>query len=380
MTEQTKGQTWTVNAAQPVSFTIYSCENILDPNNKDLLRFNNSNRRLVIIDKTVNGLYGQQVIDYFKTNKIELCLFEIDATEENKNWNNTNTVLQFLEDNNVLRREPIIAIGGGVLLDIVGFCAGVYRRGIPYIKVPTTLLGIVDASIGTKVAVNHFDRRNRIGTYYPPIASLLDKKFIATQDERNIVNGIAEIFKMAVIKDEQLFSILENHANELIETKFQSEHADAVINLAVTDMVQELTPNLWERNLERAVDYGHSFSPIIEMKNLPNLFHGEAVVLDCLFSACLALIRKHITQSELDRIFETARSLKLPTYHKDFVDVNTLKLALSDTVKHRNGNQYLPVPLSIGNNAILNNVTGEEIYSTIKIFQNYENSRNNRNI
>jgi 3-dehydroquinate synthase len=185
---------------------------------------------------------------------------------------------------------------------------------------------------------------------------------------------------MAIIKDEKLFSILENHAKELINTKFQTDYADTVINLAVSDMVNELTPNLWEKNLERAVDYGHSFSPIIEMKNLPNLFHGEAVVLDCLFSACLSLIRKHITQDELDRIFKTARNLKLPTYHKDFVDVNTLKLALSDTIKHRNGNQYLPVPLSIGNNAILNNVTGEEIYLTITIFQNYENSRNNRNI
>ena len=366
-------RTWTVKAELPVEFTLKYSSDIFNINNHDLLSFGESNRKLVVIDKAVNEIYGQRLVDYFKTMKVELKLFVLDATESNKTWEYTDKVLQFFEDAGALRREPIIVIGGGVLLDLVGFCCSIYRRGIPYVKVPTTLLAIVDASVGVKVAANHFERRNRIGAYYPPIATLLDKKFIATQDGRNIINGIAEIFKLAVIKDIELFELLEESYEQLISEKFQLGAVPVrVINLAITGMIEELSPNLWERKLDRCVDFGHSFSPIIEMKNIITLQHGEAVALDCLFSSCLAYVRGFLDMPTLIRIFKTARNLKLPVFHKDFCDFNLLKRALSDTMKHRNGNQYLPVPLGIGNYKILNDVTDDEIRAASDLFETVE--------
>lgn len=366
-------RTWTVKAELPVEFTLKYSSDIFNINNHDLLSFGESNRKLVVIDKAVNEIYGQRLVDYFKTMKVELKLFVLDAIEANKTWEYTDKVLQFFEDTGALRREPIIVIGGGVLLDLVGFCCSIYRRGIPYVKVPTTLLAIVDASVGVKVAANHFERRNRIGAYYPPIATLLDKKFIATQDGRNIINGIAEIFKLAVIKDIELFELLEESYEQLISEKFQLGAVPVrVINLAITGMIEELSPNLWERKLDRCVDFGHSFSPIIEMKNIITLQHGEAVALDCLFSSCLAYVRGFLDMPTLIRIFKTARNLKLPVFHKDFCDFNLLKRALSDTMKHRNGNQYLPVPLGIGNYRILNDVTDDEIRAASDLFETVE--------
>jgi len=363
-------RTWTVKAELPVEFTLKYSSDIFNINNHDLLSFGESNRKLVVIDKAVNEIYGQRLVDYFKTMKVELKLFVLNAIEANKTWEYTDKVLQFFEDAGALRREPIIVIGGGVLLDLVGFCCSIYRRGIPYVKVPTTLLAIVDASVGVKVAANHFERRNRIGAYYPPIATLLDKKFIATQDGRNIINGIAEIFKLAVIKDIELFELLEESYEQLISEKFQLGAVPVrVINLAITGMIEELSPNLWERKLDRCVDFGHSFSPIIEMKNIITLQHGEAVALDCLFSSCLAYVRGFLDMPTLVRIFKTARNLKLPVFHKDFCDFNLLKRALSDTMKHRNGNQYLPVPLGIGNYKILNDVTDDEIRAASDLFE-----------
>ena len=366
-------RTWTVKAELPVEFTLKYSSDIFNINNHDLLSFGESNRKLVVIDKAVNEIYGQRLVDYFKTMKVELKLFVLDATESNKTWEYTDKVLQFFEDAGALRREPIIVIGGGVLLDLVGFCCSIYRRGIPYVKVPTTLLAIVDASVGVKVAANHFERRNRIGAYYPPIATLLDKKFIATQDGRNIINGIAEIFKLAVIKDIELFELLEESYEQLISERFQLGAVPVrVINLAITGMIEELSPNLWERKLDRCVDFGHSFSPIIEMKNIVTLQHGEAVALDCLFSSCLAYVRGFLDMPTLVRIFKTARNLKLPVFHKDFCDFNLMKRALSDTMKHRNGNQYLPVPLGIGNYKILNDVTDDEIRAASDLFETVE--------
>jgi 3-dehydroquinate synthase len=363
-------RTWSVKAELPVEFVLKYSSDVFNINNHDLLSFGESNRRVVVIDQTVYKLYGQQLQAYFDTFKIELKLFVIDATEQNKDWEHTDQILRFFEDVGVLRREAIIVIGGGVLLDLVGFCCSIYRRGIPYVKVPTTLLAIVDASVGVKVAANHFGRRNRIGAYYPPIATLLDKKFIATQDERNIVNGIAEIFKLAVIKDKELFELLEASAEQLITEKFQFGAVPVrVINSAITGMIEELAPNLWERKLDRCVDFGHSFSPIIEMQNMDTLQHGEAVVLDCLLSSCLANVRGYIDTETLERIFKTAHSLKLPVFHKDFCKFDLLKKSLSDTMKHRNGNQYLPVPVGIGNYKILNDVTDDDIKKASDIFE-----------
>ena len=363
-------RTWSVKAELPVEFTLKYSSDVFNLNNHDLLSFGESNRRVVVIDETVYKLYGEQLEGYFKTFQVELELFVVDATEENKDWYHTDQILKFFENSGVLRREAIIVIGGGVLLDLVGFCCSIYRRGIPYVKVPTTLLAIVDASVGVKVAANHFGRRNRIGAYYPPIATLLDKKFIATQDERNIVNGIAEIFKLALIKDKELFELLETSAEQLITEKFQFGAVPVrVINSAITGMIGELAPNLWEKKLDRCVDFGHSFSPIIEMQNMDTLQHGEAVVLDCLLSSCLANIRGYTDMETIQRIFKTAHSLKLPVFHKDFCNFDLLKKSLSDTMKHRNGNQYLPVPVGIGNYMILNDVTDEDIKRASDLFE-----------
>jgi len=363
-------RTWSVKAELPIEFTLKYSSDVLNVNNHDLLSFGESNRRVVVIDETVYKLYGEQLETYFKTFQVKLELFVVDATEENKDWHETDEILKFFEESGVLRREAIIVIGGGVLLDLVGFCCSIYRRGIPYVKVPTTLLAIVDASVGVKVAVNHFVRRNRIGAYYPPVATLLDKKFIATQDERNIVNGIAEIFKLALIKDKELFELLETSSEQLITEKFQFGAVPVrVINLAITGMIDELAPNLWERKLDRCVDFGHSFSPIIEMQNIATLQHGEAVVLDCLLSSCISYVRNYVNGDTLKRIFKTANDLKLPVFHRDFCNFPLLKKSLSDTMKHRNGNQYLPVPVGIGNYIILNDVTDDEIKKAAMVFK-----------
>jgi 3-dehydroquinate synthase len=362
-------RTWQVKSSLPISFTIHYSNNVFDPTNHDLVSYGSGDRRVVVVDKTVYEIYQDKITNYFGALKIDCRLLIIDATEANKDWKHTNEILQFFENEGVLRRETIIVIGGGVLLDLVGFCCSIYRRGIPYVKVPTTLLAIVDASVGVKVAANHFERRNRIGAYYPPIATLIDKKFIKTQDEREIVNGIAEIFKLAVIKSEELFVLLEENYEQLIQEKFQFGAVPVrVINLAISGMIDELAPNLWEKKLDRCVDYGHTFSPMIEMANMPNLLHGEAVVLDCLFCACISYNRGHIDKTTLQRMFDVAKNLKLPIYHEDSANIALLKKGLSDTMKHRNGDQFIPVPVCIGNYKFVNDLTNKDIENAINTF------------
>ena len=363
-------KTWTVKTELPVEFSLTYSSDIFNPSNQDILNITNSDRRIIVIDSEVYDLYKDNIALYFGAVKLNYVLLCVDCKEENKNWKNVDKILDFFEQNGVLRREPIITIGGGVLLDIAGFACSVYRRGIPYIKIPTTLLAIVDASVGSKVGVNHLGRRNRIGAYYPPLATYIDKKFIRTQSEREIVNGIAEIFKLAVIKSPELFRLLEENAEILIKEKFQYGAVPVrVINLAITDMIAELGPNLWEKRLDRCVDFGHTFSPVIEMANIPELLHGEAVALDCLFSSCIAFQRGYLQIDDLKRIFDVAKRLNLKTFHPDFTKIKMLKESLSDATKHRNGNQYAPLPVSIGNYKIVNDISDDEIQIAIDIFE-----------
>ena len=363
-------RTWSVKTELPVEFKLTYSADIFNPSNVDIANLSDSNRRIVVVDSQVYDLYKDKISLYFDSMLLKSSILCVDCTEENKNWKNVDRILDFFEQNGVLRREEIIAIGGGVLLDIVGFACSIYRRGIPYIKIPTTLLAIVDASVGSKVGVNHIGRRNRIGAYYPPVATFIDKKFIRTQSEREIVNGIAEIFKLAVIKSPELFSLLELNAEMLIDEKFQYGAVPVrVINLAITDMIEELGPNLWEKRLDRCVDFGHTFSPVIEMANIPELLHGEAVALDCLLSSCISFVRGYIDVNKLKRIFDVAKRLKLKTFHPDFTNMKMLKESLNDAIKHRNGNQYAPLPIHIGNYKIVNDITDDEIKLAIDVFE-----------
>ena len=365
-------RTWSVKTELPVEFKLTYSADIFSPSNQDIVNITDSDRRIIVIDSDVHDLYKDNIATYFGAVKLSCKILCVDCKEENKNWKNVDRILDFFEQNGVLRREPIIVIGGGVLLDIAGFACSIYRRGIPYIKIPTTLLAIVDASVGSKVGVNHIGRRNRIGAYYPPIATYIDKKFIRTQNEREIVNGIAEIFKLAVIKSPELFHLLEENAEILIDEKFQYGAVPVrVINLAITDMIAELGPNLWEKKLDRCVDFGHTFSPVIEMANIPELLHGEAVALDCLYSSCISSLRGHLSAYTLNRIFDLAKRLKLKTFHEDFTKLELLEKSLADATKHRNGNQFAPLPISIGNYTIVNDITEKEMKYAIDLFRTY---------
>jgi len=366
---------WSINTELSIGFNIKYSSDIFNLNNHELSLVGGSTRKIIVIDENVYQLYEIEFLRYLKMLKVNYEISVVKVDEELKNLMTADFILNFFEEKRVLRRsEPVIAIGGGVLLDLVGFCCSIYRRGVPYVKIPTTLLAMVDASVGAKVGINHMGRRNRLGSYYPATLTLLDKKFIKTQSRREITNGLAEIFKLAIIKSSELFKLLESNFELFLKDKLQHGAVPVrLINLAISEMVSELGPNLWEKKLDRCVDFGHSFSPVVEMKNLPELLHGEAVALDCLFSSCISCVRNYIDKVTLNRIFKLAANLELPVFHQDFCKKEILLNGLEDTMKHRNDNQYLPLPIDIGNYVIINDLRVNEIEVAISLFKEMNN-------
>tara|TARA_R110000851_G_scaffold13896_1_gene47220 strand:- start:776 stop:1912 length:1137 start_codon:yes stop_codon:yes gene_type:complete len=372
-------KSWDVKTELLVNFKIEMSRSVFSVDNKSILEFGNNtpgSRRLVLVDAEVFRHKSDLIKNYFNHHQIEAKIIPIEISEEEKNLENLLVILNSMENFSILRRsEPLICVGGGVLLDMGGFAASLYRRGIPYIKVPTTLLSIVDASVGVKTSINHFDRRNRIGSYYPPQAAYLDRDFLDTLPEKEITSALGEILKMAVVKNKGLFKLLEVDIEKQISSKFLSGTvAEEIIFTSVDDMIAELKPNLWEKNLKRLVDFGHSFSPLAEMRSLENpdvksLPHGEAVALDVIFSSCLSHHRNLLSKKELKRIINLARRMKLPVYHKSFCDEILMWEALQDTIKHRDGAQNLPVPIEIGDSIFLNDVEFADIISSVEVYK-----------
>jgi 3-dehydroquinate synthetase len=281
------------------------------------------------------------------------------------------------------RREPFLAIGGGVVLDIAGMAACMYRRGVPFVRVPTTLLAIVDASVGVKNGVDYCcaavdeTYKNRVGSFYAPSSCLLDSSFIATQDRRNVSNGFGEILKLALVRSTDLFELLETHGANLVEDRFAPSQSvpdgvgQRVIDLSIQIMLEELGPNLWESTLERCVDYGHTFSKLLEMVPGVDIMHGEAVNIDGFFCCLLSYLRGFISMEIVERVFQCMQSLSLPTTSS----LLTSKLAwqsCKDAVEHRNGAQRIPLLTDIGESVCVSDITPEEIDRALDLLQKFD--------
>jgi len=162
------------------------------------------------------------------------------------------------------RAEPALAIGGGVLTDTAGFACALWRRGVPWARLPTTLLGMVDASVGIKVAVN-YHRKNGVGHFYSPIHTFVDAAFLPTLERADVISACGEIMKAALVHDSSLFDLMETHGRRLVERNFvDDEVADEIIKRSVDTMLECIGPDLWEESLLRPMDFGHSFSRTLE--------------------------------------------------------------------------------------------------------------------
>src|SRR5690606_16962149 len=176
----------------------------------------------VVVDEVVYRHHGLRLRDWFVHQGIEARIVPIAGGEAAKTIDTWQGLLRALDRFPIHRRdEPIIAIGGGVLTDVVGFAAASYRRGVPHIKVPTTLMGYVDASVGIKTGINFNGCKNRLGSFEPPRRVLLDRRLLGTLPRRHLENGVCEIIKLAVIADAGLIAMLEQSGAAGVACAFQ---------------------------------------------------------------------------------------------------------------------------------------------------------------
>jgi demethyl-4-deoxygadusol synthase len=332
------------------------------------------NRCLMVVDATVYKLYGTQMRDYFEHYDIDLTVFPVTIKETDKTLQTVETIIDAFVDFGLVRKEPVLVVGGGLTTDVAGFACSSYRRSTNYIRVPTTLIGLIDASVAIKVAVNHGKLKNRLGAYHASQKVILDFSFLKTLPIDQIRNGMAELIKIAVVGNKEIFELLENHGEALLQNHFGyldgNDELCKVAHLLTYKAIQSMlaleVPNLHELDLDRVIAYGHTWSPTLELTPEVPMFHGHSVSIDMAFSATVAQQRGYITLTDCDRIIGLMSRLGL-AIDSPYLTPELLWKATTSISRTRDGLQRAAAPCPIGDCFFMNDLTRTELEQALAV-------------
>lgn len=331
-------------------------------------------RCLMVVDETVYALYGEQMHAYFDHHRVDLTVFPVVIKETAKTLGTVERIVDAFGDFGLLRKEPVLVVGGGLTTDVAGFACAAYRRSTNYIRVPTTLIGLIDASVSIKVAVNHGKSKNRLGAYHASQKVILDFSFLATLPIDQVRNGMAELIKISTVANSGIFELLEKYGEELLDTRFGHldgspelrEIGDRVTYDAINTMLTLEVPNLQEIELDRVIAFGHTWSPVLELAPAVPFFHGHAINIDMAFSTTLAEQRGYISISERDRIFYLMSGLGL-SLDSPHLTTDLLARATQAILQTRDGLLRAAVPRPIGTCHFVNDLPVAELDRTLEI-------------
>ncbi|MEH2179145.1 sedoheptulose 7-phosphate cyclase [Nostoc sp.] len=358
-----------VQGYEKIDFSLVYVNGAFDIQNREIAdSYAKFGRCLTVIDANVHELYGDQIKSYFRHYDIELTLFPIIITEPAKTLATFEKIIDAFSDFGLVRKEPVLVVGGGLITDVAGFACASYRRKSNYIRIPTTLIGLIDAGVAIKVAVNHRKEKNRLGAYHAPLKVILDFSFLKTLPTAQVRNGMAELVKIAVVSNSEVFELLYKYGEELLSTHFGyvnatpeiKEIAHKVNYEGIKTMLELETPNLHELDLDRVIAYGHTWSPTLELAPQIPLYHGHAVNIDMALSATIAARRGYISTGERDRILDLMNRIGLALDHP-LLDGDLLWYATRSISLTRDGKQRAAMPRPIGECFFVNDLTREEL-------------------
>lgn len=358
-----------VSGYEQIEYTLRYVNGVFSADKPELAEaYRAGGRCLMVVDQTVLDLYGDQVRAYFDFHDIALTVCAVRIQETDKVWATVARIVDAIAEFGLVRPEPVLVVGGGLTTDVAGFACATYRRSTPYIRVPTTLIGLIDASVSIKVGVNHDRYKNRLGAYHASQQVLLDFGFLRTLPTDQVRNGMAEIVKIAAVGHAGIFDILEKYGRDLLDTRFGHldgtpelrELADRATYDAIATMLELEVPNLHELDLDRVIAYGHTWSPTLELTPDPHLFHGHAISVDMAFSATIAEQRHLITTVERDRVLGLLSGLGLSLDSPHFTP-EVLRRATASILQTRGGLLRAAVPAPIGSCGFLNDLHPAEL-------------------
>ena len=318
-------------------YSIFIGNNILNKFNKLLKEnFINFNQCLVVADKNVPKKLINKILNSLPNKKISLHYFA--ASEKNKNQKSVNKILSILLSKNFNRNDCVISIGGGITGDVSGFAAGIFKRGLKFVNIPTTLLSQVDSSIGGKTGINNKYGKNLIGTFYQPSLVISDINFLKSLPKREIVCGYGEILKHALIADRKFFSFLEKNGSKILNLKSPLIEKTIFHSCSIKKKVVESDEK--EIGVRKILNFGHTFAHAYEatLGYSKKLNHGEAVILGIKTATKFSLSNNILSKKEFDLIENHLNKLNLPRNINKFFSIRSLNKILSFMKKDKKNN------------------------------------------
>lgn len=288
-----------------------------------------SKEYLIITDQNVGSLYLKRL-----TNQLQKATsFVVAPGERSKSFETVNQIINFMLSKDIGRDVTIIGLGGGVIGDLSGFIAGIYKRGVPFINIPTSLLAQVDSSIGGKTGINLGNYKNQVGLIKHPHTVIVDPLFLETLPKNELLNGYAELIKYAFTLDKTLYDLLKEREDAL----------DELILRALSIKAKITEKDEFEQGKRKILNFGHTIGHAIESLSNFQISHGEAVALGMIYETTNTDI--------LEKLIELLQLYKLPTEYPNFNIENIINFIKAD--KKRTGDLLtIPVVEQIGSSSL----------------------------
>ena len=319
------------------TYPIFIGNNILN-RFKIILKENliNFNQCLVIADKNVPKKLIHKVLKSLPKKKIYLHYF--NSSEKNKNQKSINNILSILLSKNFNRNDCVISIGGGITGDVSGFAASIFKRGLKFINIPTTLLSQVDSSIGGKTGINSKYGKNLIGAFYQPSLVISDIIFLKSLPKREVICGYGEILKHAIISDKKFFTFLDTNGSYILNLKSPFIEKAIFKSCSIKKKVVETDEK--EMGIRKILNFGHTFAHAYEatLGYSKKLNHGEAVILGIKTATKFSLSNNILNIKEFNMIENHLKKLNLPKDIKKFFSIKNLNKILSFMKKDKKNN------------------------------------------
>ena len=317
-------------------------------------------RATMIIDDKISDSHGSAALDSMTSAGFDPLTTTMTAGEDHKNLATVEKLYHQLLDQRLERKSPVVALGGGIVGDTGGFVAASYLRGVPFVQCPTTLLAMVDASVGGKVGVNMPQGKNLIGAFHQPVLVVIDTDTLKTLPKRDFICGLAECIKHGVIRDPDLFSWID-------------QNAEAILNLDSTALVELVERNVRikadvvmadekEAGVRAHLNFGHTFAHAIEAgTEYGRYLHGEAVSLGMVAAAHLATDTGRCDAAVADMLTALLNKVGLPTTADDLPATTKLMDIMRSDKKVADGKVRLVLPDKLGAVSIVSDTPGDAI-------------------
>ncbi len=298
-------------------------------------------RVAILTDSNVAPLYAERLEKSLEASGFETLKFVIKAGEESKNAENYLAFLSFLAKNKITRSDCLIALGGGVVGDLCGFCAATYLRGVEFVQIPTTLLAMVDSSVGGKTAIDIPEGKNLVGAFYQPSLVICDFETLETLPDKVFSDGCAEVIKYGIINDRPLFNKLKSPIKPQLED---------IIENCVMDKRDVVDADERDTGVRQLLNLGHTAAHSIEILSNFEISHGSAVAIGTALITRAAVNMGLCARDELSEVEALlsyyALPIDCPYSAKKLADI-----ALSDK-KRSGGNITLIMPYAIGDSRL----------------------------